>query len=184
VDEQTLSPALLVAMPQLADPNFRRTVILLVHHNDDGTFGLVLNRGTDLRTTDLCASLDVLWGGDDEDLVSWGGPVQPNTGWVLLGEDAEPAVEGKRVTDGIFFASSLESLRRAAEAPPDRLRLFLGYAGWSPGQLEEEIGQGAWIVAPASPRIVFDTAHDAMWEKVLEGLGINPATLVATAGVH
>jgi putative transcriptional regulator len=132
----SIAPALLVAMPDLADPNFRRTVILLVHNDADGTIGLVLNRTTDLSAADLCETLDVEWRGDPEWNVSWGGPVQPNTGWVVANDatlDGLP--EATRFAEGLWFAGSLDALRCVASQPPDRLRLFLGYAGWGPGQL-------------------------------------------------
>ena len=81
--DQSLSSALLVAMPQLQDPNFRRTVTLIVEHDEDGTFGLVLNREVDLLASTLCASLDVEWRGDPEANIRWGGPVEPSSGWML-----------------------------------------------------------------------------------------------------
>ena len=172
-------------MPQLEDPNFKRTVTLLVHNDDEGTFGLVLNRPSDLQMTDLCASLEIDWRGPSESAVHWGGPVQPNTGWVLMDHPARSnPEEEKEVAQGIHFSSSLDALRCVAGEPPVHLRLFLGYAGWAPGQLEDEIGQSAWIVAPVSSDLVFETQPEVMWERVLRNLGIDPATLVASPGIH
>ena len=74
-------------MPQLRDPNFRRSVVLLVHHDDEGTFGVVLNRSTELTAMGLCATLEVDWCGEPDKGIRWGGPVQPQTGWLLFGED-------------------------------------------------------------------------------------------------
>jgi putative transcriptional regulator len=172
-------------MPQLLDPNFRRSVVLLLHHDSDFTFGLVLNRPSEIAAESLCASLGIDWKGAPEVLVDWGGPVQPNTGWVLLGDDAGAALEDATdVTDDLRFAGSLDSLRKLAASPPCRMRLFLGYAGWGAGQLEAELAQGAWLVAPLSNRAVFEVDADDLWERVLRDLGIDPATLVATPGVH
>jgi putative transcriptional regulator len=182
VSESALAPALLVAMPQLADPNFRRSVVLLVHHDDDGTFGLVLNRPTPLLALELCEGLGIEWRGDAAMRVCGGGPVQPDTGWVLLGEAHD--LEAQPVADGIFVAESLEALRNVAKDPPRRARLFLGYAGWGPGQLQEELAQGAWIVAPISAEAVFSDDHDSLWERVVRGIGIDPATLIPSSGVH
>lgn len=185
MERNTLAPSLLVAMPDLADPNFRRTVVLLVHHDGDGTVGLVLNRPAEVRAADLCETLDVAWRGDPESGVHWGGPVQPNTGWVVTGDDALLGVTGVTpVGAGIHFAGSLEALRSVATAPPERLRIFLGYAGWGPGQLEGELAQGAWVVAPLAPDAVFDVPEDDVWMHVWRTLGIDPATLVSTPGVH
>jgi putative transcriptional regulator len=172
-------------MPDLVDPNFKRTVVLLVHHDDEGTFGLVLNRPTEVEASDLCETLEIDWQGGDDEEVHWGGPVQPNTGWMLCGEGAlEGLPETTRLTDGVHFAGSLDALRRVAQSPPGELRLFLGYSGWGPGQLERELTQGAWIVAPLSRDVVFSVASDDMWDHVWRSLGIDPATIVSTPGVH
>jgi len=182
---ESLAPAFLVAMPQLLDPNFRRTVVLLIHHDADGTFGVVLNRPTDLTATDLCTTLRIGWRGVPEKEIGWGGPVQPQTGWMLFDEEA--AVGSADVTqagDGIGFAGSLEVLRRLAANPPEELQLLLGYAGWGPGQLEGELSEGAWLVAPVSREVVFEVEPAAMWEHVVRSLGVEPATLVATRGIH
>jgi putative transcriptional regulator len=173
-------------MPQLLDPNFHRTVVLIVHHDEEGTFGIVLNRETEITAPSLCATLDIEWHGTSEEPIGWGGPVQPQTGWVLF--DAESGVDEaedvKGVGDGVRFAGSLDVLRRIAVAPPPRLRLLLGYAGWGPGQLETELAEGAWLIAPVSREAVFDVDAERMWDHVLRRMGIEPATLVATRGVH
>jgi putative transcriptional regulator len=181
----SLAPSLLVAMPDLADPNFRRAVVLLVHHDEDGTVGLVLNRKADLTATDLCESLDVDWQGDPECMVSWGGPVQPNTGWVVAGGNVlEGLPEATPFADGLHFAGSLDALRSVAGEPPAELRLFLGYAGWGPGQLEAELAAGAWVVAPFAHEPIFAVSEDELWAHVWRLLGIDPATIVSTPGIH
>jgi putative transcriptional regulator len=186
VQESALVPSFLIAMPQLLDPNFRRAVVLLIHHDESGTFGVVLNRSTEITAPALCSTLEVDWRGDPCWSIDWGGPVQPQTGWVLFGdEDAlESDEEVKQIRPGLCFAGSLNVLRRVASDPPERIRLLLGYAGWGPGQLESELSQGAWITAPVSERVVFEVQSDEMWEHVVRSLGIEPATLVATQGVH
>lgn len=182
---RSLAPSLLLAMPDLADPNFRRTVVLLVHHDEDGTVGLVLNRSADVRAEDLCETLGVSWRGERERGVHWGGPVQPETGWVVAGDEALGGVVGATsVEAGIHFAGSLEALRVVAAQPPMRLRIFLGYAGWGPGQLEAELIQGAWVLAPLSNAAVFDVPADELWDHAWRLLGIDPATVVSTPGIH
>ena len=174
-------------MPQLLDPNFKRAVVLLVHHDEEGTFGVVLNRTTQITAPSLCATLEIDWCGAPDELVDWGGPVQPNTGWVLF-EDADSVGEddegSKTLGDGIQFAGSVDALRRVAGDPPDRMRVLLGYAGWGPGQLEAELSEGAWLVAPIASDVLFDVQSAKMWDHVLRSFGIDPATLVATRGVH
>ncbi len=178
---------LLVAMPQLQDPNFKRTVALLVDQDANGTFGLVLNRPVDLSARVLCENLDVEWHGDPMANAHWGGPVQPDSGWVLCAEGLgiQPGDENVReVIPGLFFAGSLDVLRAVAVTPPPDVRLFLGYAGWGPGQLEAEMVEGAWLVAPVSSEAVFNVPPDSMWEHVVRGLGVDPATLIPTRGIH
>ncbi len=172
-------------MPDLVDPNFRRSVVLIVHHDEEGTFGVVLNRPTDILAADLCQTLGVEWAGHPDTIVHWGGPVQPNTGWLVSGQGVlAECAEVTEVALGIHFAGSLDALRRVAEHPPASLRLFLGYAGWGAGQLEEELAQGAWVVAPHSERAVFEVASDELWNHAWRTLGVDPATVVGTPGIH
>lgn len=173
-------------MPQLRDPNFRRTVVLIVHHDEQGTFGVVLNRTTDISAIGLCSSLDVDWCGSPEKGIRWGGPVQPQTGWLLFDDQAGAGDhdEVKQLAGGVQFAGSLDVLREMAHDPPDHLHVMLGYAGWGPGQLESELSEGAWLIAPVSRETVFEVDHTVMWDHVLRSLGIEPSTLVATRGVH
>jgi putative transcriptional regulator len=176
-------------MPQLADPNFRRSVVLIVHHDAESTFGLVLNRSVELSARELCESLEFPWNGDAGAEVAWGGPVESNTGWLLFqdGLEAEAELDIEEVSQlagDLRFAGSMEVLRQLADHPPRDLRIFLGYAGWGAGQLEAELAQSAWLVAPLSSDVVFDVPGEEMWEHVLRSMKIDPATLIPTAGVH
>jgi len=174
-------------MPQLQDPNFRRTVLLLVHHDEQSSFGLVLNRPAEIQVADLFRGLQIEWRGDASLGVSWGGPVELNSGWMLFG-DAPAAVEHadevSQVVDGLHFAGSLDVFRTVAEHPPAGVRFFLGYSGWGPGQLEFEIARGAWLSAPLRASVVFEVPPESMWDHVVRGLGIDPSSLVSVSGVH
>ncbi len=173
-------------MPQLLDPNFHRAVVMLVHHDESGTFGVVLNRTTDLTAPNLCSTLQIEWRGEPEDGVYWGGPVDPQTGWVLFDptHEIDAAEAGTQLDEGVCIAGSLEVLRQVAGHPPTHFRVLLGYAGWGPGQLEAELIEGSWLIAPVSREVVFEVEAAAMWEHVVRSLGIEPSTLVATRGVH
>lgn len=187
VSTSELCSSLLVAMPQLSDPNFRRAVVLVVHHDAESTFGLVLNREVELTVRELCESLDFAWNGRASDEVAWGGPVESNTGWLLFQDALDTEVEEEHVSrlgGALCFAGSMDVLQQLAERPPPDLRIFLGYAGWGGGQLEAELAQGAWVVAPLSPEVVFDVPAHEMWDHVLRAMKIDPATLISTAGVH
>ena len=183
--EESIAPALLIAMPQLLDPNFHRTVVLLVEHNGDGTLGIVLNRSAELTLPEICTSLGLAWRGDAGVPAGWGGPVQPGTGWMLF--SAPPECDGeliKQVSAGIYFGGTLAVLEAVASQPPERLRFFLGCAGWGPGQLEGELAQGTWILAPVTPEAVFEVPRDTLWQHAVRSLGVDPSRLVATAGIH
>ena len=181
----SIAPALLVAMPQLLDPNFHRAVVLLLHHDDEGSFGVVLNRDTGIPTGRLCEGLEIEWRGDPSVELGWGGPVQPQTGWVLLGDGvALDAVEMRDVVPGVHFTGLPDALPQLAPRPPRDLRLLLGYSGWGPGQLENELAHGAWLLAPADRRSVFQVPQAELWSSVVRSLGVEPATLVSGPGVH
>jgi len=187
VSENGLDSSLLVAMPQLQDPNFNRSVILLVQHGAEGTFGVILNRPADLLAKDLCSSLDVEWCGNPDTAVHWGGPVQPETGWMLFSSDGPLEFDPEEATalaNGFYFAGSLAVLEAVAQAPPSSVRLFLGYAGWGAGQLEGELAAGSWLVVPGASDVVAGVPPEAMWEHAVRGLGVEPAALVSTQGVH
>lgn len=174
-------------MPQLDDPNFRRAVVLLVHHGVEGSFGIVLNRALDVTITELMENSGIQWP-TGVGSVGWGGPVQPERGWVVFGSDG--AVTGgseenvATLQHGICVTGSLDMLRAVATAPPADVRLFLGYAGWDAEQLEHELVEGAWLLAPMRRDVVFETAADDMWEHVVRGLGIDPTALVPARGIH
>ena len=174
-------------MPQLLDPNFKRAVVLLLANDEDGSFGLVLNRSLDLSANRLCDSLDVQWCGDPRVSTHWGGPVEPSSGWVLFREDPVPEtrpVEHSEIAPGLHFADSIEVLRSVAEEPPLDARIYLGYSGWGPGQLEAELAQGTWLIGTLERGLAFEVSADSMWDTVLRGMGVDPVSLIPTTGVH
>ncbi|MEO6028627.1 MAG: YqgE/AlgH family protein [Candidatus Binatia bacterium] len=189
-----LSSQLLVAMPQLDDPNFRRAVVLLVHHGSGGSFGIVLNRALDLTITELMQNSGIAWP-PGIGSVGWGGPVQPERGWVVFTDDRPTMIQPAGDEDddeedvatlqqGVRVTGSLEMLRTVASHPPSDVRLFLGYAGWGAEQLESELAEGAWLTAPMRREVVFEVAADDMWEHVVRGLGVDPTALVPARGIH
>jgi putative transcriptional regulator len=183
--EEFGAPSLIIAMPQLLDPNFLKSVVLLVEKSDEGAFGLVVNRPGESPIAELCTGLKVKWGGTPNAKALYGGPVGSEQGFVLHGPTADDVtVNSREVTPGIRIASDMETFRALCVRPPGDFRILLGYAGWGPGQLENEILAGAWLTTEATPELVFQTPLEAMWEKALRGLGIDPAMLVAGGGMH
>lgn len=186
LESSNLAPGLLLAMPQLQDPNFSRAVVLMVEHSPQGSFGLVINHPSPIKASELLDSLEMSWRGEDSAVVWAGGPVSPSTGWVLhepVGV-AQPGQGTIAITSSILLSTSPDRLRAIANQPPRNIRLLLGYSGWGPGQLEAEMARGAWLHASADPKLVFDTPPDEIWEIALQSLGINPASLFVSRGVN
>src|SRR5262245_9298024 len=138
-----LAPSLLVAMPQLQDPNFARSVVLLCEHQEAGAMGLVVNRRTDTLASQI-VQLDPPPQSDSGLPVWIGGPVDPARGWLLLGEDLGDAIE---VSAGLYLSASRDLLRRLVEEKPlpTQCRFLVGYAGWGPKQLDRELAASAWL---------------------------------------
>ena len=179
----SLAPTLLLSMPQMADPNFTRTVILLCRHNDEGAFGLVVNRPL-VATGKIVVNLDPPVETERELEIWIGGPVEPQTSWMLVGEDREPTARGY-ICQGLYLSTSPERLSRLLEPnPPPRTRLIVGYAGWGPGQLEAELEESAWLLSEVSADLIFLTPHERMWETAIRRLGADPAALQTSRGVH
>jgi putative transcriptional regulator len=179
---ENFRPALLLSMPQLQDPNFARTVVLLCEFNADGAFGLVLNRRTDASASSMVQLEPPVENGND--LALWiGGPVDPQRGWILVAD--EPPTDFKTIRDGLYLSTSPLLLRTVLERKPTpRARVLAGYAGWGPGQLDEELAASAWLLGDIDLDLVFDVDPDQMWETAIRRLGADPSSLTTSHGVH
>jgi putative transcriptional regulator len=167
MDGPSLTGRLLVAAPALGDPNFDRTVVLLLQHSDEGAFGIVLNRPTDTEVGEALPE----WRSraSDPPVVFVGGPVQRD-GVLGLGERRHDPTGLRPVGEDDFVAVGRVGpvdLNRPEDDRFDRVRLFAGYAGWSAGQLEGEIEADAWFVVSARPDDAFATAPERLWSDVL-----------------
>ena len=175
-------------MPQLVDPNFNRTVVLLIKHSHEGAFGLVLNRPL-VTTGRVVVNLDQSEQvSTDRELQVWiGGPVEPQRSWILVGEPlaAAEGAPGMPIAESLYLSTSPDFVRRMLEPPPpDRARLFVGYSGWGPGQLDDELGESAWLLSDVNRDLIFNTPADRMWEAAIRRLGADPASLQMSRGVH
>ncbi|HJR59781.1 MAG TPA: YqgE/AlgH family protein [Vicinamibacterales bacterium] len=176
-------PTLLLSMPQMQDPNFARTVVLLCDYLPEGAFGLVLNRPTDLPASEMVKLEPPVVPGNQLPLFI-GGPVQPERGWILVGDLPEEP-EFRTVVEGLYLSTSPQLLRRVLETPVHpRARVVAGYAGWGPGQLDEELAQSAWLMADVQVDLVFDVDAHAMWETAIRRLGADPSMLQTSPGIH
>ena len=180
----SLANHFLIAMPNLRDPNFARSVTLICEHSSEGAMGIVINRSTDLRLADVLEQMDIDGGhSQHRDMpVYLGGPVQNNRGFVLH----EPLGKWEStlaVTESLGVSTSRDILQALAEnRGPQRCLLALGYAGWSAGQLEHEIGENTWLSGPADHQILFDTPAEARWGAAVKHLGVDLAALSSEAG--
>lgn len=173
-------PVLLMAMPQVLDPFFHRAVVLLVHHDDEGSVGFIVNRSTGIKVSEILKGLEVGWQGQEEEVAFFGGPVQPQVGTVLFSPEALPEDQREASTEvlpGISLTQHVGDLSRLAGSPPDRFRLILGYAGWGAGQLIEEILRNDWLTAPAGSDLIFAPDPERMWDAALRSVGVDPAAL-------
>ena len=161
----SLQGQLLVAGPALWDPNFRRSVVLIGHHDDEGAVGVVLNRESEVSVVEAAPSLAGLAGPGA--MLFFGGPVQTEAA-VVVADFAQPDRAGLLALGSIGFL--------VGEDPEDaggisRARVFAGYAGWGPGQLEAELEEDSWIVEPALPSDVFTDEPERLWGTVLRRKG-------------
>jgi putative transcriptional regulator len=177
----SLVGSFLIAMPNLADPNFWRSVVLLgVHSPDEGAFGLVVNRTLDVDLNDILAELGEEPSHAEHANVLAGGPVQPSHGFVLFERDTGGVDEDDiAIADSLVVSGNTTTLSRLAHGEAGtRFLLLLGYAGWHPGQLEREIEENSWVVAPLDTSIIFDVPAEDRWATALQSIGIDPGTLV------
>jgi putative transcriptional regulator len=164
---ESLQGQLLVASPTLSDPNFARAVVAIANHDEDGALGIILNRPSDTEVSDAVPELeDVV---DSDDVVFVGGPVQPAS-IVVLAEFEDPAEAAFLVVEGIGLVSERTGLERL-DTVTARRRVFAGYAGWGPGQIEAELETEDWIVEPALPQDVFAEDPIGLWGRVLDRKG-------------
>ena len=185
ITRNSTAPGLLVASPHLPDPNFQRSVVLMLEHHAQGALGMIVNRPTELLVTEAFEDQDIQWSGNPKEPLWYGGPVMDESCWILH----EPLAGGMRpgsmaVMDGMMLTSSIEVLEELSRKPPTRIRIFRGISGWSAGQLEEEIAAGLWLTADVETDFIFDQPYGAMWVNTYNRLGIDPAYLSFNSGVH
>jgi putative transcriptional regulator len=181
---ESLSGQLLIAMPAMGDPNFKRGVALLCQHDADGAAALMINRRSEYRFRDVLEHLQLPHDHPrlDDIPVLIGGPVQPERGFVLheAGQRWESSYE---INKHWAITTSRDILVALAEGRgPKHALMMLGYAGWSAGQLEQELGENAWLTVGAVDRILFGTALEQRWRAATELVGIAPHQLTQYAG--
>ena len=184
--DDNLTGKVLIAMPGMTDPRFARSVVLICAHTDEGAMGLVLNRPLpELAFGDLLEQLGIEGTGSHEIEVRFGGPVEPGRGFVLHrvpegGNDPEGRL---RIGSRLAMTTTRDILEDIAQGGgPETAFLALGYAGWGPGQLEDEMAHNGWLTGEGADDLIFGAAHDGKWASALRAQGIEPSLLSAAAG--
>ncbi|GAB2188513.1 YqgE/AlgH family protein [Sessilibacter sp. MAH2] len=184
-DLSTLSLAnhFLIAMPGLNDPNFSHSITYICEHNKDGAMGLVLNHPLPMKLSEVFEQMgceDKGISGDCELLA--GGPVQLERGFVLHSTDKEWD-NTAQISEEILLTGSKDIIEAIADGEgPEKYLVFLGYAGWEAGQLEQEIADNAWLTIPADSRVIFETETSMRWKAAAECMGIDINLISQTAG--
>ena len=180
----SLAPCLLLSMPQLTDPNFARSVILLCEHAAEGAFGLVVNRPSELSAASAIQVEPALDHPNDMPLLI-GGPVEPQRGWILTSH-APDGVGFRDLGASLFLSASPVLLRRVltSKPTPRRTHVLAGYAGWGPGQLDAELAESVWLISPVELDLIFEIPANAAWDMAIRRLGADPHLLQMGHGVH
>ncbi len=182
----TLAPGFLVAAPALRDPSFARSVVVLVEHGEEGSLGFVVNRPAPVSFAQVSELLGLELTNGADTPVFVGGPVAPQSGWILFdprGVEAAILDDAVRVSEHLAVSASrrlLESIARGAG--PERRLLALGYAGWGAGQLDGEFSRGVWVPVDLDDEIVFDVPAGDRWHAALTSAGIDPARMGGSGG--
>ncbi len=185
-----LTGKLLIAMPGMGDPRFEHSVVFMCSHTDKGAMGLIINKpAQDVTLSDLLEQLSITAAPPERGpepgkaSVHFGGPVEGARGFVLHSPEYESALHSMQISDDFSMTATLDILEDIAHGQgPARALMMLGYAGWGPGQLENEIVMNGWLTTEADQELVFATKDDAKWAAALKSLGVDPLSLSASAG--
>ena len=183
-DGDSLQAQLLIAMPSMQDERFQRSVIFMCSHTADaGAMGLMINKQLpNLQFADLAKQLDIEAENSPPITMHFGGPVETGRGFVLHSDDYHRDATVP-MAEGVSMTATVDILRAMASgAGPGDAILALGYAGWAPGQLEQEIQRNDWLHCAADSDIIFEVALDSKWEAAVRRIGIDPAMLSMQAG--
>lgn len=176
MDQKPSKGKILISEPFLQDPNFKRSIILLVEHNTEGSVGFILNKPTDLKLNETINDFP-----EFDSPVYFGGPVQVNS--LQFIHRAGDIIEGSiRITDGLYWGGDFEVLKLLVETKqvePSDFRFFIGYSGWGSSQLGEEMKLNSWLVAPSKIDDIFSDDPDKLWRDVLKGMGKKFAILAS-----
>lgn len=180
MDFQNFQPCFLIALPQLDDPHFEKTVVLLTDYNPEGAGGFIINRKSDLILGDSVIISDgTINPAYNNMILHFGGPVDQEKIWILYDSDVFNEPHSVELAPGINLARDIEILlNKEKSLETNQIRVVNGYSGWSPNQIEAEIAASFWITAPLMKDLIFNTSPEEIWEKAIQRLGIDPDRLM------
>jgi len=182
--DSRLTNHFLIAMPGLMDDNFNQAVTYICEHDENGTFGIIINRESDISLNDVMQQMKIPYPPERQDNIPvlTGGPVQSNRGFILhrpTGNWDSSLI----VTDTVALTTSRDILEAIADdRGPDDNIIALGYAGWGPGQLEQEMAANTWLSCPADQQIIFETPVEQRWQAAADLIGVDLQLLSHDAG--
>ncbi len=178
----SLTGQLLIAMPQMEDPRFSRSVVFMCAHNAEGAMGLVVNKTVEQPSMcELLQQLGIEGDGFKRARVHFGGPVEAARGFVLHSTDYTE--QATLVVGDVGLTATIDILRAIGRGDGPRQRFFaLGYAGWGPGQLDAEIQANGWLTVPSDNALLFDETNEDKWRRAIATLGVDPFALSGDAG--
>lgn len=183
-DASALTGKILVATPQMGDPRFKRAIIYICNHDEDGAMGIILNKTKNVPLSKMLSYIGIE--GDvkvADTAVLSGGPVDTNRGFVFHSPDFKNDINSVKLTDTLVMTSTKDILAAlVGEDAPDKAVLAIGYSGWSDGQLESELQQNAWLVVDGDEALIFDTDMEDKWARALAMIGITPQMLSHIGG--
>ena len=180
MEQEHLAPGFLIAMPQLNDPNFNRTVVLILEHNNDGSLGLVINNPIPFSISfqfeeDKEISID--------NNIFVGGPVARNVAMVIHGEGFM-CEHTQELTKGLYLSGPSIAIPQLVQQTEVPYRLALGYSGWAPKQLADEMAEGSWLTCPVTAELALNVEPEKQWETVIRSMGIDPMMLIPSGMIQ
>lgn len=180
MDFNNFKPCNLIAMPELEDPNFQKSVVLLTDYHETGASGFVINRPSDTTLGDAIVITDGSLNPYYKDLQIWyGGPVDPEKIWIIYDGNEHSDANDTSIGENIMIAKDIDILiNHDINLDKNRIRVFHGYSGWGAKQLESELAASSWITSPLSHELLFNTHQDKVWQQAIKDLGFDPEKLV------
>ncbi len=174
-------PFFLVATPAVLDTFFKHSVVLMVHHDSEGSLGFIVNKPTNIDLSFVVKDLGISNGYSGMEKIFFGGPVAPQTGTIIFSSPKIPEETGlaglpiAQISEQLYLSQDRSVFEKIFVDPPENFIVLMGYSGWGPGQLESEMSRNDWLIVPYKDhKLVFDGKEEETWKKAIEEIGIDP----------